>query len=219
MKVRDLFDMIWRRLWIVIVFTTVVTSAVGIYSYYYITPVYGATVELLVMPNTAVEPEESRQIDFNDIQTSIKLMDTYQVMIKSPRVLEKTMIAMKLRLSTSELDSKIAVKPVKSSQVIEITVRDPSTVTAVEIANTLSKISVEEIRDIMKIDNIQVISEAKVSDNPYPVYPRPILNIIMAFVVGFFLSIAFVLLFDSYSQYKKSRVLQKQRIMSKSALG
>ncbi|MDF2678908.1 MAG: capsular biosynthesis protein [Brevibacillus sp.] len=219
MKVRELFDMIWRRFWIVIVFTTVVTSAIGIYSYYYITPVYGASVELLVMPITAESAEQSREIDFNDIQTSIKLMDTYQVMIKSPRVLEKAMIAMKLRLSTSELDSKIAVKPVKSSQVIEITVRDPSPVTAVEIANTLSKISVAEIKDIMKIDNIQVISEAKVSDNPNPVYPRPILNIVMAFVIGFFLSIAFVLLYDSYAIYRKSRVLQKQRVMSKSVLG
>ncbi|MED1953255.1 YveK family protein [Brevibacillus centrosporus] len=219
MKVRELFDMIWRRLWIVIVFTTVVTSAVGIYSYYYITPVYGASVELLVMPNSAVEAEQAREIDFNDIQTSIKLMDTYQVMIKSPRVLEKAMIAMKLRLSTTELDSKIEVKPVKSSQVIEITVRDPSPVTAVEVANTLSRISVEEIKEIMKIDNIQVISEAKVSDNPYPVYPRPILNIAMAFVVGFFLSIALVLVYDSYAIYRKSRVLQKQRMMSKSALG
>ncbi|MED1796071.1 YveK family protein [Brevibacillus nitrificans] len=219
MKVRELFDMIWRRLWIVIVFTTVVTSAVGIYSYYYITPVYGASVELLVMPNSAEEAEQAREIDFNDIQTSIKLMDTYQVMIKSPRVLEKAMIAMKLRLSTTELDSKIEAKPVKSSQVIEITVRDPSPVTAVEIANTLSRISVEEIKEIMKIDNIQVISEAKVSDNPYPVYPRPILNIAMAFVVGFFLSIALVLVYDSYAIYRKSRVLQKQRMMSKSALG
>ncbi|GED32169.1 YveK family protein [Brevibacillus centrosporus] len=219
MKVRELFDMIWRRLWIVIVFTTVVTSAVGIYSYYYITPVYGASVELLVMPNSAEEAELAREIDFNDIQTSIKLMDTYQVMIKSPRVLEKAMIAMKLRLSTTELDSKIEVKPVKSSQVIEITVRDPSPVTAVEVANTLSRISVEEIKEIMKIDNIQVISEAKVSDNPYPVYPRPILNIAMAFVVGFFLSIALVLVYDSYAIYRKSRVLQKQRMMSKSALG
>ncbi|RNB80586.1 capsule biosynthesis protein [Brevibacillus nitrificans] len=219
MKVRELFDMIWRRLWIVIVFTTVVTSAVGIYSYYYITPVYGASVELLVMPNSAEEAEQAREIDFNDIQTSIKLMDTYQVMIKSPRVLEKAMIAMKLRLSTTELDSKIEVKPVKSSQVIEITVRDPSPVTAVEVANTLSRISVEEIKEIMKIDNIQVISEAKVSDNPYPVYPRPILNIAMAFVVGFFLSIALVLVYDSYAIYRKSRVLQKQRMMSKSALG
>ncbi|MDR7314342.1 Wzz/FepE/Etk N-terminal domain-containing protein [Brevibacillus nitrificans] len=219
MKVRELFDMIWRRLWIVIVFTTAVTSAVGIYSYYYIAPVYGASVELLVMPNSAEEAEQSREIDFNDIQTSIKLMDTYQVMIKSPRVLEKAMIAMKLRLSTAELDSKIEVKPVKSSQVIEITVRDPSPVTAVEIANTLSRISVAEIKEIMKIDNIQVISEAKVSDNPYPVYPRPILNIAMAFVVGFFLSIALVLVYDSYAIYRKSRVLQKQRMMSKSALG
>ncbi|MED4583105.1 YveK family protein [Brevibacillus choshinensis] len=219
MKVRELFDMIWRRFWIVIVFTAVVTSAIGIYSYYYITPIYGASVELLVMPNSKDSTEQSREIDFNDIQTSIKLMDTYQVMIKSPRVLEKAMIAMKLRLSTSELDSKIEVKPVKSSQVIAVTVRDPSPVTAVEIANTLSKISVEEIRDIMKIDNIQVISEAKVSDNPNPVYPRPILNIIMAFVIGFFLSIAFVLLYDSYAIYRKSRVLQKQRIMSKSVLG
>ncbi|WP_055744641.1 YveK family protein [Brevibacillus choshinensis] len=219
MKVRELFDMIWRRFWIVIVFTAAVTSAIGIYSYYYITPIYGASVELLVMPNSKDSTEQSREIDYNDIQTSIKLMDTYQVMIKSPRVLEKAMIAMKLRLSTSELNNKIEVKPVKSSQVIEVTVRDPSPVTAVEIANTLSKISVEEIRDMMKIDNIQVISEAKVSDNPNPVYPRPILNILMAFVIGFFLSIAFVLLYDSYAIYRKSRVLQKQRIMSKSALG
>lgn len=219
MKVRDLFEMIWRRLWIVIVFTSVVTAAIGVYSYWYITPIYGATVELLVMPNPAESDTQSREIDFNDIQTSIKLMDTYQVIIKSPRVLEKTMSSMKLQLSTIDLDMKTTVKPVKASQVIEITVRDPSPATAVEIANTLSKISVEEIKEIMKIDNIQVISEAKASDNPNPVYPRPMLNIVMAFVIGFFLSIAFVLVYDSYLVYKKSRVLQKQRIMSKSALG
>lgn len=219
MKVRDLVDMIWRRFWIVIVFTTLVTSAIGVYSYWYITPLYGATVELLVMPNPAQSDAQSREIDFNDIQTSIKLMDTYQVIIKSPRVLEKTMNSMRLPLSTTELDSRTTVKPVKASQVIEITVRDPSPSTAVEIANTLSNISVEEIKEIMRIDNIQVISEAKTSDNPNPVYPRPILNIIMAFVVGFFLSIAFVLLYDSYVVYKKSKYLQKQRMMSKSALG
>ncbi|WNC13339.1 Wzz/FepE/Etk N-terminal domain-containing protein [Brevibacillus brevis] len=219
MKVRDLVDMIWRRFWIVIVFTTLVTSAIGVYSYWYITPLYGATVELLVMPNPAQSDAQSREIDFNDIQTSIKLMDTYQVIIKSPRVLEKTMNSMRLPLSTTELDSRTIVKPVKASQVIEITVRDPSPSTAVEIANTLSNISVEEIKEIMRIDNIQVISEAKTSDNPNPVYPRPILNIIMAFVVGFFLSIAFVLLYDSYVVYKKSKYLQKQRMMSKSALG
>lgn len=219
MKVRELFDMIWRRIWIVIGFTTAVTAAVGAYSYWFITPIYGATVELLVMPNPTASDTQSREIDFNDIQTSIKLMDTYQVIIKSPRVLEKTMNSMKLSLSTTELDAKTAVKPVKASQVIEITVRDPSPVTAVEIANTLSSISVEEIKEIMKIDNIQVISEAKASDHPDPVYPRPILNIVMAFVIGFFLSIAFVLLYESYVSYKKYRILQKQRIVSKSATG
>lgn len=219
MKVRDLFNMIWRRFWIVIAITTIITAAIGVYSYRYITPMYAATVELLVMPNPNEARNQSREIDFNEIQTSLKLMDTYQVIIKSPRVLEKTIASMNSKLSPDELDSKTTVKPVKSSQVISITVSDPSYTIAVEIANRLARISVEEIKGIVKIDNIQVISEAKVKDSPNPVSPRPLLNIAMALVIGFFFSIAAILLYESCAVYKKTRNIQKKRMINKSAIG
>lgn len=219
MKVRELFNIIWRRFWIVIVITVGITTAVGVYSYHYITPIYGATVELLVMPNPNENKDQDRDIDFNEIQTSIKLIDTYQVIIKSPRVLEKTIASMNSTLTPGELDSKTTVKPVKSSQVMAVTVSDSSLQNAVEIANNLARIAVGEIRDIVRTDNIQVISEAKTTDSPDPIYPRPQLNIAMALVISFFFSIAFVLLLDSYVSYKKSRSVQKQRLLNKSAIG
>ena len=58
------------------------------------------------------------------------------------------------------------------SKVVYIGVTDPNPEQAVTIANKIAEVFKEEIPLLLNVDNINILSVAKLSENPTPVSPN-----------------------------------------------
>ncbi|MGM9946108.1 MAG: YveK family protein, partial [Lysinibacillus sp.] len=67
---------------------------------------------------------------------------------------------------------------------------------AVNIANVTAEVFKEEIPSLMNVDNINILSAAKVSENPSPVKPNKTLNIAIGAVIGIMLGIGLAFLLE-----------------------
>jgi len=179
-----------RKRWILIVITTLIAAlASGIISYFVLTPVYQSSTQLLVN-----QKNSAKQIDVNQLQSNVDMINTYSVIIKSPVILQKVIEELNLSDSVDQLNQKITVSNQENSQVFTVTVEDTSSIQAGKIANTVASIFQNDVPSIMNVDNVSILSKAKVGDHLTPVEPKPLLNIAAATLLGLVIGAGLALL-------------------------
>lgn len=181
LDLRDLLRILKKRLPMIILVTLIATFTSGIISFFLLTPIYESSTEIIVNKS---EMSEQNVINLQDVQTNLQLVDTYNVIITSPRIVDQVIKNLDLPYTTEELTEKIQVNALDNSQVISIKVQDESQKQAVAIANTTAEVFQEEVVDIMNVDNVQILNAAQVKAEAGPVKPRKLLNVAIAFVVG-----------------------------------
>jgi capsular polysaccharide biosynthesis protein len=193
LELRKIVAILRKRAWIIVLITLIATLTAAVLSYFVMTPIYEASTQLLVNKS---DRQENALYNLNDITADLKLTETYSVIIKSPRIIDLVIQKLSLTMTPEELTEKVEVNPVKNSQVISITVTDISQEQAARIANTVVEVFKTEIVSIMKVDNVQILSKAKVEPMPEPVKPKPLLNMAISFVVGIMLSVGLAFLLE-----------------------
>lgn len=173
-------------------------------SFYLITPIYSASTQLLVNKS-----ESAGQMEFQDNQTDLQLINTYNEIIKSPVILDE--VSKNLKIS-SNLSNKVVVSNTTQSKVISITVNETSSEKAAKIANEITKVFNKKINKIMKVDNVTVLNEAKGAKNAAPIKPRPLVNIIIGLLFGALLGILFGLLREIFDNRIQSDEDVKQAL-------
>ena len=179
-SLRELMETIRKRLNLIVLITMAAVLISGIVSYFVITPIYQSSTQLLVNQAKSDQPI----VNPGEIQTNLQLINTYNVIIKSPAILDQVNEDLDLGMTVSQLNEKITVQSEKESQVVNVMVQDPDPNKAAEIANQIATVFQKEIVDIMNVDNVSILAKAEVGESPSPVKPKPLLNIAIAFVVG-----------------------------------
>lgn len=191
-SLRELFMTLRKRLSLILIVTLTAVMVSGVVSYFFLTPIYQASTQLLV--NQA--KNEQALYNFNEVQTNLQLINTYNVIIKSPAILELVVKELHLDMTAEELNEKINVQSEKDSQVVNISVQDPDPHQAAEIANKTAEVFKRQIVKIMNVDNVSILAKAAVKDNQDPVKPKPILNIAIALVVGLMTGVGLAFLLE-----------------------
>jgi capsular polysaccharide biosynthesis protein len=199
-SLKELLQTLKKRILLILSITFVAVLTSGIISFYFLTPIYQSSTQLLV--NQA----KSEQPIYNpgEIQTNLQLINTYNVIIKSPAILELVKEDLNLDMSLEQLNSKITVGSQTESQVLAITVQDPDPHMAADIANTTASVFQREIVKIMNIDNVSILAKAEVTDNASPVKPQPLLNIAIAMVVGLMAGVGLAFLLEYFDNTIKN---------------
>ncbi|MEK5361896.1 YveK family protein [Peribacillus castrilensis] len=190
-SIKDIFKTLKKRWKLIMLLTLIAALISGAISYFLLTPVYESSTQILVNQN-----QSKNQIDSYQIQSNIDMINTYSVIIKSPAILEKVIDDLELEQSVDQLSQKITINSQENSQVFSLTVQDSNPSKAVEIANAVSGTFQKEIKDIMNVDNVSILSKAEVKENPTPVKPSPLLNIAIAVVVGLMAGIGLAFLLE-----------------------
>ncbi|QFK72936.1 capsular biosynthesis protein [Pradoshia sp. D12] len=191
-SLKDLFETLKKRAWFIIMITVLAVLISGVTSFFILTPIYQSSTQLLV--NQAKGEETA--YNYNEVQTNLQLIETYNVIMKSPAILDKVIEKLNLDLSAGELTNKITVASEQNSQVVNVSVTDEDPHMAAKIANTTAEIFKEEIVDIMNVDNVSILAKATVSENASPIKPQPLLNIAIAMVVGLMIGVGIAFLMD-----------------------
>lgn len=191
-SLQDLFKTLRKRLVLIISAVILAVTIAGVVSYLFLTPIYQASTQILVNQ----EKSEQQQFNSQDIQTNLQLINTYNVIIKSPAILSKVIENLDLDTTPVALNTKITVNSAQNSQVLNISVQDPEPYVAVDIANTTAEVFQEEIKKLMNVDNVNILSPAVLAENPSPVKPDPKLNMAIAAVIGLMLGVGIAFLLE-----------------------
>lgn len=117
-----------RRRWWIVVLLMIVAGASAYWSSSRETPMYSATATMMVNPGLS-----GGQTDFNSLNVSTRLAETYQEIVTTRPILER--VAEKL--GEDELESTVTTSVVEGTQLIRVTVTDPDPDHAALVANTL----------------------------------------------------------------------------------
>ncbi|MFD1334557.1 YveK family protein [Oceanobacillus iheyensis] len=192
-SLKEIFEVIKKRLLLIFTFILVAALAAAIISYFVMTPKYENSSQFIVNQSNQ---EQANQFTQTDIRTNVEIINTYNVIIKSPAILDTVATELQLDLTSSQLSEKISVASEENSQVVTVTATDPDPLLATDIANTTVQVFQDEIPDIMNVDNVSVLSQAELADEPSPVAPNPILNIAIAMVLGAMVGVGIAFLLE-----------------------
>jgi capsular polysaccharide biosynthesis protein len=196
LDLRDYIKIIRKRIWLIAIIVVVSCLSVGILSYFFIQPTYEASTKLIV--NKSDDRQGAlNQVDINTVNLNIRLIDTYKEIIKTPRIMDKVVQEHpEFNLTTDQLIKRVEVNSVNNTQVMTLVVQDKSYEKAANIVNAVSKAFQNEIPSIMKVDNVSLLNEAKLSDHPQPVKPNPELNIAISLVVSLMIALGITFLLE-----------------------
>ncbi|PAQ16071.1 hypothetical protein CD798_03260 [Bacillaceae bacterium SAOS 7] len=187
---REIFNIIKKEYLIIIIITTFMVF-LGAAISYFMPPVYQAKTDLLV--NFKAEGVESKDISTVEIETNLRLIETYKYILNSTRIMEKVAEKTGSKEKPEQLAKKIEVISNSDSQVITLKVEASSQKQAVKLANSTAEIFKTEIKSLMKIDNVDILTGAKIVNKGRPVKPDPVIYMVIFLCIGVFLS--FIIIF------------------------
>ena len=180
-SLKEIMDVLKKRMVMIITITVIAVVASASISYFYLTPKYQASTQVLVsQAATGASILESA----NPFSSDSEYIETYNVILKSPYILDQVVEDLGLEETHRSLNRELNVSQEGNSQVVTIQVEDTDPVMAVEKANATADVFRREIVDLLNVNNIHILSPAEVTDSLNPVSPNPQLNMAIAMVVG-----------------------------------
>ncbi|MFC5446790.1 YveK family protein [Paenibacillus aestuarii] len=208
LDLRDYLKIIRKRVWMIVAIIILSTLTTAIVSYVFLKPVYEASTKIIV--NKSNDQVGVSQVDLNSVNLNIRLIDTYKEIIKTPRIMDKVVSDYPdLQITSTELIDKVKVSSVNNTQVMTIAVQDLSYDRAANIANAVSKVFRSEVPQIMKVDNITILNDAKKVVAPDPVKPNKKLNIAISFIVSLMIAVGIAFLLE----YMDDKLKTEEEVM------
>lgn len=192
-SLNEIFEVIKKRFKIIIASTIIITMLVAIISLFFITPIYEASSQFIV--NQETDTNEN-QFDTGSIRTNVEVINTYNVIITSPAILDVVVDELNLDYGASTLSDKITVSSEEDSQVVTVKVSDPKQKVATAIANEVVTTFQDKIPDIMNVDNVSILTSAEQVDDPKPVSPNVKLNLAIGLILGLMIGVGVAFLLE-----------------------
>lgn len=181
---------------IAIVITMVLFAMVGFcYSKFLITPQYEASVNMIV--NT--RSEGATNVTNDNVNTAIKMLGVYDIVIKSNTVLNEVIEKLNLDMEYEELADKVTVYSVNSTQVMRIAVQNPDPEVAKQIVQQIVDIAPDIIVEAVQAGSCKVISDVEAGE--YPISPSVKKYTAIFAMLGIVLSAGFIVLKELLSNY------------------
>ncbi|NTW70807.1 MAG: hypothetical protein HGA49_01010 [Eubacteriaceae bacterium] len=202
---------LWRifknNVLLLIVFTITAMIVAAAVSFFVLDKQYESyTTLMLGKPNDYKTESGNTEITYNDVLLNQQLVSTYSQIAKSRVVTTKVIKKLNLDFTNEGLANIVSVTTVNDTEIIKITVKDTDPILAAKIANEMANTFSSYVKELMQIDNINIIDVAEASTDP--VEPRPIMNIAIAMVLGLMLGVFVVFI----REYLDTRIKNPEEI-------
>ena len=152
---------LWNKAWIICLAAVIFAGAAFGVSKFAMTPTYQSQAEIMILNR-----QNGTGVTSSDLSMSTNLTADYKYLITSRYVLEEVIAELSLDMTTSQLASKIALGQPTSTHIVSITVTDTDPAMAMNIANAVKDVAIEQIKKIMEIEAINTVTEASLPKNP-----------------------------------------------------
>lgn len=155
--------------------------------FFFIEPKYSSSIDILVN-----QKANNAQVQYATQQADLQAINTYKDVLTKPIILTPVLKEIKntdnYQGNLNSLAKSIKVSNQTNSQVVTVTVTDKNAYVAADIANTVGKVFAKKVKKMMQVDNVTIVSDAKV--NSRPVSPNKKLFALAGVVLGLFIGVA-----------------------------
>ncbi len=176
--------------WKLLLFLPLIAAALayGI-SIYTFTPEYRSSATLIVLPFT--EHLEDGDVVRHDVASTRQVVQSCKELTLSMDSMQRIIADLNLPFEPGTLRGKIDIDV---GDVTTVTVTDSVPEQAYRIANHVTGVLMEFITDVARLENVQLLNPAQVSESP--VNQRAPLNSAIAFVLFLMISVALAFVFE-----------------------
>ena len=150
-------------------------------------PKYSSSIDILVNQKASNE-----QVQYTTQQADLQAINTYKDVLTKPIILAPVLKEVKrtdnYQGNVSTLENSIKVTNQTNSQVVTVTVTDKNAYVAADVANTIGKVFSKKVKKMMQVDNVTIVSNAKVNNSP--VSPNKKVFALAGVVIGAFVGMA-----------------------------
>lgn len=186
-----LWQMIRKKMGLIIVLTVLVTMLAGIVTFFFIEPEYRSTVSVFISDE---RDGNSVSETINDINMYQKLVDTYAEIAKSRTVSEDVIKNLDLTLTVGQFQGMISTSPKGNTQFLNLSVTSTDRELAYKVANQMARSLKVVSRELRGTDIVQILDPANVPAGPSS--PNLQMNLAIGFVLGLMLSVFLVFLME-----------------------
>ncbi len=182
----DLVDLFYRLLanWkLILCLALIFAIGMGVYTIYFITPMYSATSIIYVLSPESILNMSSLQLGTALTSDYIKVFDMWEVH-------EEVISNLGLDYSYSKIRSMLSVTNSTGTRMLDIKFTSPSPAEAAAVANEYAKVASKYIQETMATDKPNIMSVALEPTNP--VSPNRVRNIALGFILGALLAAGIV---------------------------
>lgn len=179
----DLAELMYRLIsgWKLIVCLALAFAlAAGVYTVYFVTPMYEATATIYVLNR------RDSAINMSDLQIGTALTSDYIKVFKMWEVHEEVISNLGLPYTYSQMKNGLTVTNESNTRMLDITFKSASAQEAAAVANEYAKVASQYIADTMSTDKPNIMSVALVPANP--VSPNRTKNVMLGFLGGLVLA-------------------------------
>ena len=182
MELKQYLNIVIKRLWLFMLLPVIAMAISAYYTFFIIDPVFESNTTLYLV-NRQVDPELA--IAYNDLMAGQYLVKDYRELVKSRAVISAVINKLQLTgISPDALAGKISVNTKNDTRIIEIKVQDKDPQMAGKVADATAEEFMVKIKDLMKVENVNVIDKAQIPTSP--INPRTSVNIAIALFIGLF---------------------------------
>lgn len=188
---KEIIEILKKNLKLIIGLAITFALIAGLVSFFLIKPTYQSESQVIVN-------QKGKNADVynnpGEVQTNLQLINTYSQMINSKVIRKQVVDQLNLDVSEKSLQPMISVTSEAESQLMKINVTGPDKKETAKIANALADIAQKEVKRVMGVDNLSVFSKADVDEATDPIKPKPLMNIVVAGLLGLILGTAIAFL-------------------------
>lgn len=194
-SLKDIFQVIWKRLWVVVLTVIVIAGAAVGFSFLQ-TPVYEASAMMLVGEKPTKDSDRSTSLG-GDIQGLQQVTQTVTVAIGSKPIAEGVVQQLDLQTEPANLLKNLSVEQVRDTQFIEVKYRNPDPENARRVVNSIGDVAAKRISETSAGASVIEATVWEYAGVPEaPVSPSPLRNGILALGLGLMLGIGLVFLLE-----------------------
>lgn len=192
LDLKELFSIFWNKKVQIILIVLIFIVLGIIYTIGFTTPMYTSSTSLVLAgAESSSDGAETDSITTTDITINSKLVSTYSVIVRSKDVLGQVISNLGINESWEQLRNHVSVSSVEDTEVIQISVTTENPEESTKIANEIANVFTEKVADIYNINNVHVLDEADVENEPSNInHQRDV--VIFAFI-GVVIAVIYVL--------------------------
>ena len=159
----EVFHVLWSKAWLLLVTTVVGTLAVGIFTFFFITPQYEATSIIYILSKT------TSITSLADLQIGSQLASDFQIIATTREVLEPIREQYDTANVFEDYEGfvkKVDVTNPTDSHMLQITVTYPDAEVAAQLSNALADQLKLQIAEVMSTDTPSTVQRAAVPEKP-----------------------------------------------------